>query len=95
MENGIIKVYCGEGKGKTQAAIGRALICASEGKDVYIVQFLKGRTSQSLEFMKRLEPEIQIFRFEKELDLSLIHISMCIRDRPWPRHIVLGQHWTI
>ena len=68
MDNGIIKVYCGEGKGKTQAAIGRALICASEGKEVYIVQFLKGRTSQSLEFMKRLEPEIQGFRFEKELD---------------------------
>lgn len=66
MEKGFVKVYCGEGKGKSQSSLGRALICASEGKTVFVIQFLKGRTSGELSYFKQLEPEIEVFRFEKE-----------------------------
>lgn len=68
MEKGFVKVYCGEGKGKSQSSLGRALICASEGKSVFVVQFLKGRTSGQLSYLRKLEPDIKFFRFEKEKD---------------------------
>ncbi len=63
MEKGYIQVYGGEGHGKSAAAIGRAIQMAGTGRDVVIINFLKG--SQSEELLKRLEPEIKIFRFEK------------------------------
>jgi len=64
--NSLIRIYCGEGKGKSTASLGRALVCASEGKEVFVVQFLKGKLTGSLEYFQRLEPEIKVFRFEKE-----------------------------
>lgn len=63
MERGLIHVYSGEGQGKSAAALGRALQVASAGKNVVIINFLKG--NQNEEFLKRMEPEIKIFRFEK------------------------------
>lgn len=60
----MIKVFYGDGHGKSSAALGLAVRHASEGKTVVIIQFLKGR-AEELEFLKRLEPEIKIFRFEK------------------------------
>lgn len=41
------------------------MICASEGREVFVVQFLKGRMDGNLEYLQRLEPEMKIFRFEK------------------------------
>ncbi|MCI6017751.1 MAG: cob(I)yrinic acid a,c-diamide adenosyltransferase [Clostridiales bacterium] len=66
MEKGYVKIYCGDGKGKSTASLGRALVCASEGKNVFVVQFLKGRLTGELDFFNQLEPELKIFRFEKE-----------------------------
>ena len=63
MEKGLVQVYSGEGHGKTAAALGTAIQMASTGKQVVIINFLKG--NQSEEFLKRMEPEIKIFRFEK------------------------------
>ena len=63
MEKGFIQVYSGEGHGKSAAALGRAIQVASAGRDVVVINFLKG--CQNEEFLKRLEPEIKIFRFEK------------------------------
>lgn len=65
MENGMIQIYSGEGHGKSPAALGRAIQTACSGGDVVIIQFLKGRGLAESEFVKRLEPEIKIFRFEK------------------------------
>lgn len=65
LNNGLIKIYFGEGKGKSMASLGRAMICASEGREVFVVQFLKGRMDGNLEYLQRLEPEMKIFRFEK------------------------------
>lgn len=64
MNSNHVMVYCGDGRGKTDAAIGRSLKYASQGKDVIIVQFLKGRNMDDLSILKELEPQIRVFRFE-------------------------------
>ena len=65
MGRGHVTVFCGEGRGKTSAALGQAVIAATGGLTVIIIQFLKGRTEEKIDFVKRLEPEIKLFRFEK------------------------------
>lgn len=62
--NGSIQVYYGLGRGKTTAALGLGTRMAGMGKQVIIVQFLKKRHSETLDFVKRLEPELKVFRFE-------------------------------
>ena len=62
----MIQIYYGDGRGKSTAALGNAIHAASEGKNIVMVQFLKGKRNEEEEnFLKRLEPEIKIFRFEK------------------------------
>lgn len=43
MGDGIVTIYTGDGRGKTPAAMGRAIQAAIEGKAVVIIQFLKGK----------------------------------------------------
>ncbi|MDD6810760.1 MAG: cob(I)yrinic acid a,c-diamide adenosyltransferase [Lachnospiraceae bacterium] len=74
MEKGMIYIYSGEGHGKSPAALGRAVQTACRGKNVVIIQFLKGKGLEESEFVKRLEPEIKIFRFEKS-DEDFISLS--------------------
>ena len=61
-----VTVYCGEGKGKTTAAFECAVQSASQGGSVIIIQFLKGKKEEELEFLRRLEPELKVFSFRKE-----------------------------
>ena len=65
MTKGLIYIYAGDGRGKSPAAIGRAVQAAAEGKHVVIIQFLKGKGLGDSEFFQRLEPEIKLFHFEK------------------------------
>ncbi len=65
MAKGLIYIYAGDGRGKSPAALGRAVQAAVEGKSVVIIQFLKGRGSDDSDFLRRMEPEIKLFRFEK------------------------------
>ena len=65
MAEGIIRIYGGSGRGKSPAALGRAVQTASRGGRVVIIQFLKGRGLSESEFLRRLEPDIKVFRFEK------------------------------
>ena len=65
MKQGLIHIYRGDGHGKSPAALGKAVMAAAAGEWVVIIQFLKGRGLQDTEFIRRLEPEIKIFRFEK------------------------------
>jgi len=65
MDSGRVQIYYGDGHGKSMAALGCAVREANEGGTVFIIQFLKGRLAMEPEFMKRLEPEIKIFYFEK------------------------------
>lgn len=65
MKAGIMKVYYGNGKGKTMSAIGRGILEASEGNPVIVIQFLKSKNQEEMSFLGRLEPEFKLFRFEK------------------------------
>ena len=65
MEKGFVQIYYDAGRGKTNAALGNALRAAGENKSVIIIQFLKGKTDDQIAYMKQLEPEIKVFRFEK------------------------------
>ena len=65
MAEGCIYIYTGDGRGKSPAAIGRAVQAAVEGKRVVIIQFLKGKGLGDSDFLRRMEPEIKLFRFEK------------------------------
>ncbi len=67
MRKGMIHIYTGEGHGKSPAALGKAVQTACRGEYVVIIQFLKGRGLADSEFVKRLEPEIKLFRFEKSI----------------------------
>ena len=68
MATGSVQVYYGAGRGKSPAALGRAIRAASEGKTIFIIQFFKGKTDDVMEYLKKLEPEIKIFRFEKSTE---------------------------
>ncbi len=65
MAKGLVNIYAGDGKGKSPAALGRALQAAMEGKSVVVLQFLKGNGMKSHDFLRRMEPEIKLFCFEK------------------------------
>lgn len=57
---GLIHLYCGEGKGKTTAAMGLALRALGAGRRVVIVQFLKGRRTGEIPLLESLGA--QVFR---------------------------------
>ncbi len=65
MDKGRVVAYCGKGIGKTSAALGNGIKAAGEGKQVYVIQFMKGQLSN--EFLDKLEPELKIFRFEQSV----------------------------
>ncbi|MDE7352106.1 MAG: cob(I)yrinic acid a,c-diamide adenosyltransferase [Acetatifactor sp.] len=65
MAKGLVYIYAGDGRGKSPAAIGRAVQAAAEGKSVMIIQFLKGKGLGESDFVRRMEPEIRLFHFEK------------------------------
>ncbi len=65
MEKGSVYIYSGDGRGKSPAALGRAVQTAVAGGSVVLIQFLKGKGLEDSEFLRRLEPEIKLFRFEK------------------------------
>lgn len=51
---GLIHLYCGDGKGKTTAAMGLALRAAAHGLPVVITQFLKDGTSGECQILRGL-----------------------------------------
>lgn len=68
MESRVVQVFYGNGKGKTSAAVGQCIRAASLGQSVIIIQFLKGNDAEEFNFLEKLEPDIKLFRFEKEKD---------------------------
>jgi cob(I)alamin adenosyltransferase len=61
MEGDMIHIYTGEGKGKSTAAVGLAVRAAGRGKQVVIVQFLKGSETGELAALKHI-PCITVLR---------------------------------
>lgn len=68
MAKGLVYIYTGDGRGKSPAALGRALQAAMEGRSVVVIQFLKGNASNNSDFLRRMEPEIKFFSFEKSVE---------------------------
>lgn len=60
----MIQVYCGDGKGKTTAAVGGAVRAAGAGRSVLFMQFMKGNPTSELEVLKQI-PNIEIMRSPK------------------------------
>ena len=76
MKDSTIQVICGPGKGKTASALGRGISALIHGKNVIMVQFLKGSMdSDNMEVLKRLEPEFKLFRFEKFSPLRILILA--------------------
>ena len=84
MGKSYVHIYCGEGSGTSSAAIGQAVKAACSGRRVFVIQFMKGKEAAGLDFLKKLEPEIKLFSFDKfakpfselteqEKDEELIH----------------------
>lgn len=65
MSKGIVRIYYGEGHGKSTAALGTAIREVSHGKTATVISFLKEKSADSEELLKKLEPELKFFRFEK------------------------------
>ena len=51
---GLIHLYCGDGKGKTSAAVGLSVRASGAGKRVIFTQFFKDGSSSEIESLKRL-----------------------------------------
>lgn len=64
MKQGLIHIYCGDGKGKTSAAIGLAVRVAGSGMKVLFTRFLKNENSAELKILDQI-PEIEVIHLPK------------------------------
>lgn len=66
---GLIHIYCGDGKGKTTAALGLALRAAGRGMKVVIARFLKTEDSGEVDILRGL-PGVYLFPCEKSFGFT-------------------------
>lgn len=62
---GLLHIYCGDGKGKTTAAIGLAVRAAGAGMKVCFVQLMKGRDTSELSVINHIS-DISVKRCDKD-----------------------------
>lgn len=65
MQDAFMHLYCGNGKGKTTAAVGLAVRAAGTGKQVLFAQFMKSRKTGEIEGLKNLK-NITVLRSSKK-----------------------------
>ena len=65
MDNSLMHLYCGNGKGKTTAAVGLCIRAAGTGKRVLFSQFMKGQETGEIEALSHL-PKVTILRSQKD-----------------------------
>ena len=63
-KKGLVHIYCGDGKGKTTAAIGLAVRMAGYDKKILFTRFLKNETSGELRILDEIK-EIEILHLPK------------------------------
>ena len=80
---GLIHIYCGDGKGKTTAAVGQAVRAAGYGYRVLVYQFMKNNMSSERKVLEQLEqvtcvsgPEQVKFSFQMTEEEKLI----CLKE---------------
>ena len=64
MTQGLIHIYCGDGKGKTSAAVGLAVRAAGCGVKVLFTRFLKNEDSGELRILDEI-PGIEVIHLER------------------------------
>lgn len=69
----VLQIYCGDGKGKTTAALGLLLRAAGAGMRVHFVQFLKGGASSELASLACL-PGVIVRRCDRDYGFTF-HMS--------------------
>ena len=62
MELGLIHIYCGDGKGKTTAAMGLGMRAVGREKKVLLTQFLKDNETGELKSIEKLGENFEIFK---------------------------------
>jgi len=82
MEQGLVQIYTGDGKGKTTAALGLSLRAAGRGLKVFIAQFAKGMFYGELEALKRFAPQITLHQYGRKC---------FIRDEPTEEDVRLAR----
>lgn len=53
-QQGLVHIYCGDGKGKTSAAVGLSVRAAGRGMKVLVVRFLKTENSGEVEVLRSI-----------------------------------------
>ncbi len=92
MDKRIVQVFYGPGKGKTSAAVGQCIRAACLGQSVIIIQFLKGNGAEGVSFFEKMEPEIKLFRFEREQE-SFARLSAA-RQKEEKKNILNGVNFA-
>ena len=62
MELGLIHIYCGDGKGKTTAAMGLGMRAVGRDKKVLLTQFLKDNETGELNSIEKLGTNFEVFK---------------------------------
>lgn len=62
MELGLIHIYCGDGKGKTTAAMGLGMRAVGRDKKVLLTQFLKDNETGELNSIEKLGTNFVVFK---------------------------------
>lgn len=68
---GKIHIYCGDGKGKTTAAIGLSVRATGQGYKVIFVQFLKTSPTGELQIFEKID-DIEVVRSEKPMKFTFL-----------------------
>lgn len=64
MKQSCIHIYCGDGKGKSTAAMGLTIRAAGSGNKVVLTQFMKSGSSSEFKVLENL-PQVKIFKCTK------------------------------
>jgi cob(I)alamin adenosyltransferase len=100
LQQGLIQVYTGDGKGKTTCALGLALRAVGQGFRAYIVHFMKGRDTGEARAAARLAPDLTLRYFGRP---GLVNLKAPAREdlelvrEAWnlAREIIASGDWDL
>ena len=70
-ERGLIYLFTGDGEGKTKAALGMCLRAIGQGKNVVVIQFMKGREYVGEYQIQNILKNYEVYQFGKEQFVDL------------------------